>query len=543
MEALFITLLKASLFMTLIGFGYKLMSPFLEKYAKVRMRYNGWILIFLCLVIPVRPQIILPIFQIDVPSAILMFETVNEIPLSHAFEPGNSLEVVQVMHSDTAMLANTSQIPQTQSVSILAVIIGIWLIGVVVFLGYHFIKHYRYIRHLLRWQQKVTDESVLTMFKALKRELNVATEVELIVSPVVTSPLVTGVIRPTIVLPHKNFDKETLHFILKHELIHFKQKDVWVRCLILIATALHWFNPFMTFMAKESKNLCEMACDWDVINGYEDDLRETYVLTILSVIKQKNCVQSPLVTQFNGGKKSMKNRIITIMDKGEKKLGMSIMAALLLLVVTTGVVLAVNETSPNADADTFLQDARDYVDETLTGYDDEGVYEGYALFDQADTDEFDEVFTDVSPGSAVGANWLTGEGEMIGQIYMPSINVELPIFEGLNNDNLSVGAGTSVPYAQMGAGNFVLAAHWNEDAAMFFGGIHLIQVGDLIILENDEYRFIYEVIIGDNHIIEAYRVDILDYVPGKRYVTLFTCTPDGHQRVKVRGELIDVVSR
>jgi len=129
----------------------------------------------------------------------------------------------------------------------------------------------------------------------------------------------------------------------------------------------------------------------------------------------------------------------------------------------------------------------------------------------------------------------------IGEIILPSIDVNLPVFLGLANAHISFGAGTSVSGIVMGEGNYVLASHWNH-LGLLFGHLYRIQVGDILLLRDANYFYVYETIVGNNHIIEAYRVDILDYVPGRTLLTLFTCTPDGSQRVMVRGEFVEKIS-
>jgi len=571
----------------LIGLVYKLLTPLLKKYVKVRMRYNGWILIFLCLVIPFRPQFMIPLIEFTLPMreaqpvlgeggyliGMADFDLIPPIDVT----VGNALDV-----SQPVVLAGSSFVGR---VSIWTIVTGIWLIGVVICLSYSFVKHGWYMKQLKRWRQVVVSEETLTMFNGLKRELNVVTKAGLFVCPLVQSPMVIGVFRPMIVLPHEDFSREELHFVLKHELVHMRQKDVWVKGLLMVATALHWFNPLVVLMGKESKVVCEMACDFDVINGYPLDKREMYVKTILAVIRKRGSFGSTLATQFYGGKKGMKNRVMTIMDKEEKRFGISLVAVLLLLVVTTGVVFAVSGETTVQPEDTFIRDAREYVEERLNQIND-GVQETgdvveVEIYETSDVLEISaelldsvsieyEIFEDESGGlmmryfpySLFAENTQSGEwyeliedefgnltqiqradwemANSLGMLYLPSIDIELPIFDGIGEPMISRGAGVITPDAQMGEGNFVMTSHWTPDPAVLFGGLHLVQVGDLIILENDGYRFTYEVITGDNYIIEAYRIDILDEVPGKRYVTLFTCTPDWTQRVKVRGELIDV---
>ena len=130
----------------------------------------------------------------------------------------------------------------------------------------------------------------------------------------------------------------------------------------------------------------------------------------------------------------------------------------------------------------------------------------------------------------------------IGELIMPSIETRVPIFLGVGEPNITIGAGTMSPEMEMGQGNYVLGSHWDPNPGIRFGGLYRIQVGDTLILRDADYLYIYETIIGDNYIIEAYRSDIVDYVEGEILLTLFTCTPGGERRVMVRGELVDQLS-
>jgi len=129
----------------------------------------------------------------------------------------------------------------------------------------------------------------------------------------------------------------------------------------------------------------------------------------------------------------------------------------------------------------------------------------------------------------------------IGELLIPSIEARLPIFHGVGEPNITIGAGTMKPEFVMGEGNITLASHWDPNPGVRFGGLHLVGDGDLLILRDSTYLYIYETIIFDR-VINRYQSYIADYVEGKIYLTLFTCTPDGSQRLMVRGEFVEQVS-
>lgn len=67
-----------------------------------------------------------------------------------------------------------------------------------------------------------------------------------------------------------------------------------------------------------------------------------------------------------------------------------------------------------------------------------------------------------------------------GMIQIPSINMNLPILEGMSQENLSVGAGTMKANQELGKGNFTLVGHYMTNAGLLFGGIKNVKKNDLV---------------------------------------------------------------
>ena len=134
-----------------------------------------------------------------------------------------------------------------------------------------------------------------------------------------------------------------------------------------------------------------------------------------------------------------------------------------------------------------------------------------------------------------------GNVHPLGELLIPTIDARIPIYHGVGEPNITIGAGTMNPEFVMGEGNITLASHWDPNPEIRFGGLHLVEDGDLLILRDSNYLYIYETIIY-NTVIERYQSYIADYVPGKNYLTLFTCTPDGANRLMVRGEFVERIA-
>jgi beta-lactamase regulating signal transducer with metallopeptidase domain len=216
----------------------------------------------------------------------------------------------------------------------------IWGLGVVSVATYHALRHRSFIRMVRRWSCPVADIKIIEILEGLRSELKIKKHIELKVSPVITSPMLVGFFRPTILLPPLQFSDDELSMILKHELIHLKRYDLWCKALVLTATVLHWFNPMVYLMSRAMAAQCEISCDALVLQGVDFQGRKQYGEAIIAVIKNGAKPQTALSTNFYGGKRNMKNRISFIMDTKRKKAGFIILCMALACILTTGAAIA-----------------------------------------------------------------------------------------------------------------------------------------------------------------------------------------------------------
>lgn len=131
-------------------------------------------------------------------------------------------------------------------------------------------------------------------------------------------------------------------------------------------------------------------------------------------------------------------------------------------------------------------------------------------------------------------------GNMIGIISMPSVKLKLPIYQGLDNDNLVKGAGTMKPHEQMGKGNYALAGHHMEDPHILFSPLQHAKVGDTIYLTNRSKKmYVYR--ITKKKIISKYQIGYIKDIGRKKVITLITCAsgkPEESNRIMIRGVLL-----
>ena len=156
----------------------------------------------------------------------------------------------------------------------------------------------------------------------------------------VGSPMIVGAIKPTLLLPEMELSTEQLSLVFRHELIHYRRRDIWYKLLLMLANAIHWFNPMVWLMVHAADRDLELSCDEAVVAGRDEAYREEYGRCLLAVVRAGMSRRTLFTTNFYSGKKTLKNRLATIFDTTKKHRGTLALAALLLAAAVAGSLVA-----------------------------------------------------------------------------------------------------------------------------------------------------------------------------------------------------------
>lgn len=133
-------------------------------------------------------------------------------------------------------------------------------------------------------------------------------------------------------------------------------------------------------------------------------------------------------------------------------------------------------------------------------------------------------------------------GGVIGDIQIPKINVDLPIYLGTDESVLQIGVGhvegSSLPVGGKST-HTVLSGHRGLPSAKLFTDLNLVSEGDVFLLKILGETLTYEV--DRILIVEPNDTREIGIVNGEDYCTLITCTPYGinSHRILVRGHRIE----
>ena len=153
--------------------------------------------------------------------------------------------------------------------------------------------------------------------------------------------------------------------------------------------------------------------------------------------------------------------------------------------------------------------------------------------------DFDTVKS-ISTESVLQAQMDAQELPVVGGIAIPEVGINLPIFKGLGNTELTYGAGTMKEDQVMGENNYSLASHHVFGIAgasdMLFSPLDKAKEGMKIYLTDKNKVYTY--VISEVKVVQPTEVAVVDDTPGKSEVTLVTCTDaEATQRTIVKGEL------
>lgn len=151
-------------------------------------------------------------------------------------------------------------VPTQQGLHIMTILSVVWLVGMVVLLGYGLFSY-------VRLRRKVATAVLL--------------QPGIYQSEWTDTPFVLGVFRPRIYLPY-HIKEEDLPYVLAHEQAHIQRRDHWWKALGFLLLCVYWFHPLLWVAYALLCRDLELACDEKVIRPLASAQRADYSQALLS---------------------------------------------------------------------------------------------------------------------------------------------------------------------------------------------------------------------------------------------------------------------
>ena len=190
----------------------------------------------------------------------------------------------------------------------------IWLAGALALLIRRITAYQSFVRYIRTGWETVDDPTLLDRVAETGAEIGVKRPIDLYINPLAASPMLLGIRKPCVILPTADLPPEDLRCVLLHELTHYRRRDVLYKWLMQITVCVHWFNPLVHWMSRESERMGELSCDEAVLKGLDEPGRRAYGGALLRAINTGGDYKPamPSATLGESGK-LLKERLDTIM--------------------------------------------------------------------------------------------------------------------------------------------------------------------------------------------------------------------------------------
>ena len=283
-ESIFEVVLNTIIPLTMVLSFILLFRPLLLKYCGANITYITWL---------------------SVPLALAIYQLLPTVLFSNAIDnTGSNIDRVLVTSAQTLSQVNGINWLTTFSLGITLILIFCLII-----------KHWQFNRAL--------SASTLTNTKSLNNAINSDIEpwleqrrLTLVISEQVESPMLTGLIKPLLLLP-SNFstiyNQEQQELIVAHEICHFDRNDIYWNLIAFLFIALFWFHPLVWLAYIKFRRDQELSCDQTTLARKQLDSRINYSRALLITAQQKQRFAFAHLS-FNeyGDKKVMLERITQI---------------------------------------------------------------------------------------------------------------------------------------------------------------------------------------------------------------------------------------
>ena len=339
MEQFLLNLLKTSLLGAVVIAAMLATKPLWRERYHARARCWLWLALAVFLLLPVDFSVEDAPVQVEKPKDYTVFVGTDKTTIMSTdnlfgdMAERSGQTSVEVRNAINARPVTDPELKTTRYIPVTTVLFWCWAAGAAGFLLWQGTALARFRRTVRRWRRDVTRADYTALLNETARELKVRAP-EMIVCEAVTTPAITGVIRPTLLLPHEGYDVRALRFILRHELCHLKRRDMLAKLVLLAANAMHWFNPTVYLLLRQADEDIELACDSAATHGMERLERADYSRTLLAAV-QRESTAVPATTCFGGTVERLKRRISNVLG-AQKKRGLGIVALVLAMTLIAG---------------------------------------------------------------------------------------------------------------------------------------------------------------------------------------------------------------
>lgn len=352
-----ILLLSLSISGSLVAIALFALKPLLKNRLRKTWQYYIWIVVLLRLLFPFAPETNLVGSFASIANNQAVYssdltlsagnEDISEIPggavIADSPDISNNRSVTP-SDDDTGTgeaQVSTNVTGGAAAVEMLVEIApNLWIIFLVISLllfTRKVVQYSCYLKFLHAGQRELDDWAVYEIYDEIRFETKVKKYVPVYVNGNVNTPMLVGIFKPCIIMPETQFSEQEYRMIFRHELIHYKRRDILYKWFTQLVVCVHWFNPLIYFIRREIDKNCELACDETVLSLLGTNEKHSYGNALMASLRNGNGLNNVAVsiTMSEDGK-NLKERLESIMTFSNISKLKRILSCALALAIITG---------------------------------------------------------------------------------------------------------------------------------------------------------------------------------------------------------------
>lgn len=360
LEKIFLLFLQNSITVSIVILVCLLLMKIFKNNIRTRVKHVLWALVIIKLLIPI--------------SIHINFSNINQNHISteessEADNINNDSTIVRRSNKQTAVLNyknyyDIDNVDKNLLKKLFHIVSIVWFCGTITVIISILLCSLRFKLDLKK-SNSYFDEKLNLLLNKLKDKLNIEINIPAYMCENIKVPCIIGTVKPRIYMPKFIYELDDMdkEYILLHELMHYKRKDLYLNLVTMAALSIHWFNPLVWLAVKKINSYREYACDAGVLEFLGEEKNIGYGMTLVNFSKLFiNVKQHSKFAVCFETKNNIEERIKMIKRFKNGSYKMSSKAAIGCLLAAT--VILTNGISVRALNSSILSDTSNGVQET-----------------------------------------------------------------------------------------------------------------------------------------------------------------------------------
>lgn len=161
-------------------------------------------------------------------------------------------------------------------------LLWLWIGVAVILLIRYFYKRVK-VRRILE-QYVIKDTDTKEYYETFLNDTKIRS-IKIAVIPGEKQAAIFGVIRPIMILPDAVLEEKTVAHMIRHEMKHYANYDLWLKFFVDLLVVIHWWNPVVYVMRKELSLAFELSNDYMVTRDMPELEKLEYAQTLVQAAK------------------------------------------------------------------------------------------------------------------------------------------------------------------------------------------------------------------------------------------------------------------